>query len=541
MSVFSENLAVLERRWPELAGRLGGSTLEISGIEVAGSASGRPYLRLADGTPLEDAADPGASARASLSTVPRETRLLLIKGLGLGTLLKAATARREIERLFAWEPQIALFSLMMRITDLRRVLDDPRLDLFVGDEIDTAMRILRKSHDYGTDASAQLVVLPRHAVLRSPVMALSAEVERRFDEAFAALALVSDRNTATLGRFVDLWRENLVANIPAILDATPVARLAGAARGRAGILVGAGPSLDRNIGPLREYADRGVIACVDTAYRTLRAAGIIPDFVVAVDATEANIRDFDGLDDADGRTALVMVPVVDPAIPRFFRRRIVASYGHPIQQGMEEALGERFGSLLVSGSVATIAYDLLRHLGARPIVVVGMDLAYGVASHTRGVFERVVVDRFRTREDAARRSTRSGEIRREGWGGGEVRTTEQMARWADWFEREIERRPWPTVNATEGGIRIKGMPEERLAAVLGRLGRPRAKAPIAAPAFDAAARGRVLTCLRGLLDEKSDPAALNRLLRWESAVRTPAEVDGARQCLIEKLRRLTGV
>ena len=38
---------------------------------------------------------PGAAARRALATVPRETRLLVIKGLGLGTLLKAAAARRE--------------------------------------------------------------------------------------------------------------------------------------------------------------------------------------------------------------------------------------------------------------------------------------------------------------------------------------------------------------------------------------------------------------------------------------------------------------
>ena len=538
--VYTANLAALETRQPALARRLRQARVTVKGAMIETAATGRPYLRLATveaNVALESAEDPVAEARRTVEAMPPGRDLLMIKGCGLGYLIKAAYASRRFLRILVFEPQVPLFAMMLGITDLRRVLASENIEFFVGEDLEPALRRLKELYDYGTERNRLLFMLPPHMVARHPVMAVSPEYDRKFDEQYRALNIMSDRNRRTLDRFVDIWRNNLLDNIPAILASATVASLAGRARGAPGILVGAGPSLDRNLRCLRAARGRAVITCVDTAYRSLKAEGIVPDYVMAVDATVENLRDFDGVSVGDDPTALVMVPVVHPAIPPLFRHRLVASYGHPLQHWLSQALGLEFGSLLVSGSVSTIGYDLLRQLRCEPVILVGMDLAYAEVTHTRGV-KCGELSRFTSAEGRARESTSEARLRLPAWGGkGQVRTTEQMLRWKEWFEGEIARSKWPTVNATEGGVHIEGAVEMPLVQACERFLRRTVTVPPTVP-LGPEMKKRVKEALDRLCSGEGENAELERLLRWESGIRSVEQMERIRRELRERLEAL---
>lgn len=451
----------------------------ITGLHVARAGDGSPALAVASGSGvrfLDDAAAPSRAAeRRVADAAARGTPMLLILGIGLGYELEAAVARADFEAIVVIEPARRAMARARERGGVTAALADPRVLLLDGLGPDEVFRRLATRFDRGLEDGRQLVVLPRSTRLVHAELELDRSTRASFEQRLDALAVLSERNVTTLSRFAEPWRRHILANLPAILESGRVAELAGMARNVPAILLGAGPSLDRVLGPLRDAleaaarsdrAARPLVCVVDTALKAVAAAGIRPDIVVAVDASEENLRDFDGVDIDQERTALVYVPVVHPAIPGLFRRRYAASYGHPVQVWIEEVTGKPFGSLSISGSVSTLGYDLLRMMGARPIILAGMDLAVGETAHTRGALDGRGDGRFRTTETRAWRHARSATVARPGWGGGVARTTEQMDRWVEWFEAELVRRPWPTINATGGGARIAGTTERTMAEAL---------------------------------------------------------------------------
>ena len=64
----------------------------------------------------------------------------------------------------------------------------------------------------------------------------------------------------------------------------PINNLLGLFEGKTGVVVGAGPSLDKNIDVLKANRDKVIIAAVNSSWPALDAAGIEPDFVVVCEA-----------------------------------------------------------------------------------------------------------------------------------------------------------------------------------------------------------------------------------------------------------------
>ncbi|MCR5267511.1 MAG: DUF115 domain-containing protein, partial [Lachnospiraceae bacterium] len=163
-------------------------------------------------------------------------------------------------------------------------------------------------------------------------------------------------------------------------------------RGRDVILVGAGPSLDKNVELLRRYIggnptdaakaeteeypdeNRPLVACVGTAFRKLLNMGMKPDYVAFLDAS-IRIR---------GQIHSVETETVPALIASTATMKITKDYAGEkyliCQQGFDAAetfAREHGGRTYESGgSVITILLDTMKQLGARRIITIGMDLGY---------------------------------------------------------------------------------------------------------------------------------------------------------------------
>jgi len=521
------NLETLFHVKPDLARIISQTNFNIEGIAVAKSDSGWPFLlqtNVNPHRPLENKVDPRLEAKNAIASLNEKIRLVILKGCGLGYLLKPAQARKNIERIVCVEPTLAIFALMLSLFDMRRVILDKRVEFYLGTDAAKAVSALKSNYDFNTDKSASLVVLPPYSVIRHPTFGIDLEFERQFEEEWSILKITSERNRVTLSTFTDLWRKNIIANIPAMLDSAPVSSLFGKGRGTVGILVGAGPSLDKNVDKLIAAQESTYIVAVDSAYRTLLAYGIVPDIVIAVDATAENVKDFDGIRKIPDEVSLVMVPVVDPRIPKMFKSRFTASYGHPIQKWLEKRLKIEFGSLLISGSVSTIGFDLLRKMQVDKIILVGMDMAFGNNTHTKGFLRADTVSRFSTLERIESSREKGETLRVLGWGGGEAETNIIMSRWLEWFQREIKKSRVNVINATEGGASIFGANEMKLEDAI----RDLKKNP-----------KRNLSKIQNIDKRNCDfdvgEEDLEFMLKWESAVKSKEELDGVRHSVIRLL------
>lgn len=248
--------------------------------------------------------------------------------------------------------------------------------------------------------------------------------------------------------------------------------------GRPALLVAAGPSLRESLEMVRTLSDRCFVMVCDTALKVLLRADIVPHAVVTLDAQKHTLYHF--LGERALKDIVVFADiVVHPLILRnlspkgiVFSTTARHSIGHdgsttrmstPGTEYAEQVAGE-LGDVQSGGSVATSAFEILRTLGAGPILFVGQDLAYtGREIHSTGTHhnERWVTSLSRTKSlehinEAVMRKRQLVQV--EAIGGGSEPSDYVLQLYRHWFEDAIPRTGHRVWNLTRRGARINGVP-----------------------------------------------------------------------------------
>lgn len=280
-----------------------------------------------------------------------------------------------------------------------------------------------------------------------------------------------------------IWVEDILANLSTIVDTTPFLSLIGKYRGVPAFIVGAGPSLDKNVGLLREAAKKGIVIAVNSSAKALARHGIVPHVLACIESMDSShlLRELPFIDDVVRAFSLCAAPNIlktgkGPLLPV---HEHLPQFALPLMQltGVPGAA--------VCGSVSTAAFSIAHALGCSPIVLLGQDLAYTSGrTHASGSWWD---------ESRATVSKETGEMKLEwsealkkvghrhgaepmteipAWGGeGVVYSGISFSGIRGWFESAAAvlteaRDELRLVNATEGGGRIQGFEESRLADVL---------------------------------------------------------------------------
>ncbi len=404
---------------------------------------------------LHPSDDPVGAAEAFLDQVG-DVPVLVMVGLGLGFVLDGLERRNSATRVLAIEPLPAIARAMLARRDWRPWITSGRLTLLVGPTYSGAADAWRVLPGSGTPAP----------VFTMPLLA------REFPEAAAQARRVAgqaqvgaEKNEAARRRFAGPYLLNTLANLPVISAEGDVAALTDRFADVPAVVVGAGPSLDRNIEELRRLDGRYLLIAVDTATRALLAAGLTPHLVVAVDPSEANARHLRNLRALRGAW-FVGEPSLDPEVfaqfaGRTFTFRVSNHQPWPwlAQQGHDR------GELKAWGSVLTTAFDLAQRAGCNPIVFAGADLAYtGGALYCRNtVYEpewsHLTTDEARAHEFrdfiAAKGQTVEQDVN-----GAEVLSAPRFLQFRDWLVGQSQQSTRRILNGTGAGILMGGRIEQ---------------------------------------------------------------------------------
>jgi len=160
-----------------------------------------------------------------------------------------------------------------------------------------------------------------------------------------------------------------------VLESPGVETLKNRFKNTPALFVNAGPSLDCALPIIKEYADKGIIFCCDTALPALIDNDITPDFVITVDPQERSAEHFENYYDC--AATLIFTPTSASEIVRRYtgRKFVVLQKGHSITGSFEKLLGHK-GFTHAGGSVSCIGLDLLMNMGCNPLVFVGMDYSF---------------------------------------------------------------------------------------------------------------------------------------------------------------------
>lgn len=404
-------------------------------------------------------ADPIAEASAWLDRATADRTIpdtVCVIGAGLGYVVDAVFERSQ-GRVLVLETEPALLPWFLARRDWRPFIESGRLAVLVGPGFEGSQIAWRLFGD--GEASPLLLAHPILGKSRPDVTRLAAQVIGRARQGARG-------NEEARRKFAAPYLVNTLLNAPTIARAASVDVLEHRYRGMPIVVAAAGPSLNRNIEELRPYRDRVVLLSVDTALKPLLAADMAPDFVVALDPSDANARHLTGASVPDS-TSLVAEPSVAASSfaafgDRVFTFRVAEHAPWPWLRKM----GIDCGMLRAWGSVVTSTLDLALRMGGDPVVFIGTDLAYTDGQpYARGTtYEedwRVTAGADRPIEWVWEQIVRFRGISSEGLDGKNVVSAKGLVVFRDWLVEDSKRPGRPRlVNATGAGILFGGMFEQ---------------------------------------------------------------------------------
>ena len=188
---------------------------------------------------------------------------------------------------------------------------------------------------------------------------------------------IQEVKSATSLRFNDLWQQNFQANRNAIQKNPGVVALARKFKEVPAIIVGAGPSLDKNINLLGRAQSHSMILASDASLKPLLLQGVLPSMVISLDPQEEVAKFFQGVSHR-GMT-LIAPSIIHPRVLDLWEGNVIFFHKHaPDIPALVKIANQipAIGRLTPGGSVLSIGYDLAFQSGANPIIFTGQDLSY---------------------------------------------------------------------------------------------------------------------------------------------------------------------
>ena len=446
---YEQNMEFLEKRDSRLAERVRTADKEGS-FKIIRSKTGYPNVIIEKGFDAEalyDNEDPIAYCRQYLECLDiKYAPVVIFMGLGLGYHLdlffKEYSKRLKTEEIVVFEENIKLFKLALELGDFRKIISHPNIHFFVGEDPEAAFPKLR---------TKIFISEKNRIVLRSvkiiPVPSSILQGNEYYPQALKTVKDAARQVIITAGNdsfdcLVGL--ENMFANLRHIVSNPGVNTLYGKFRGKPGVLVAAGPSLNKNMHLLKGLRDRALIISCDASFIPLMRHGIRPHLVTSLERTPGVDLFYSGVKDFEG-VCFVACPILMPEVFSAFKGEKIIGYR---QYSHFDWLENEKGSLIVGSSVANMAFKILEALGCDPIILIGQDLAYGEEGDTH-VEGNIFGERS---EGILQKPT----IMLEGSDGRPVRSERQWEIMKNTYEEDVEAYQGKCINATEGGARIRG-------------------------------------------------------------------------------------
>lgn len=398
--------------------------------------------------------NPSREAEQQIERLYKNESHVIILGFGMGytseLILNKLPDLKMGPQLFIVEPDPFVFITALKYRDLSKILSDSRVQISLGSDADEIGEVWNATLDWSVLNGMAII---EHQPSKS-------RFSQFFDKLLEKMKYLANRSR---GNFITLmnvgweFHRNNFMNLHKAFGLPGSERLFEKFTDVPTIIVAAGPSLDKNMEYLKRIKGRFPIIAVDTAYRHLLANGIKPDFVCAADSSYENSLDFVGVED-ETEVILVAELMTHPDIFKVFKgRKIITTFGGGLYPQISK-FREPMGSLICWGSVATMAFDLARKMGADPIIFIGFDLSFCDGRlHTRGSYSEDILYEnlhpFTSMEnETSEYICERGRFQFMGDDGKLIYTDTNMKAYKDWFEDQFQHTEAKIINATEGGI-----------------------------------------------------------------------------------------
>ena len=300
-------------------------------------------------------------------------------GLGNGIFVRALMERMGAEdTIIIYEPCYEIFQYVLQNYDITDILKDQRVVLTVEGINDSAFHIVLNNTVNINNIKTQIqCCYPNYdKIFQESCLRFYKEIKDSY--------ISAQVNVSTMIFFGGKHIENTMNNLSFIKDSStlPIIKK-NIPEGIPAVVVAAGPSVRDNIELLKKLKGRAVIFAVDRILDYLLDAGVIPDFVVSVDAVK-DIKFFSYRDN-------ITIPLIcyyesNHDILVHHKGKKILCTSNMFTEEIYRRTNKESASLLTSGSVALVAYGACVELGFQRIILVGQDLAYNEGRSHAGEF-----------------------------------------------------------------------------------------------------------------------------------------------------------
>ncbi|MBZ0256742.1 DUF115 domain-containing protein, partial [bacterium] len=410
--------------------------------------------------------DPANEARrwaAANAPATNGVCVLLGWGLGLHILEWLKLYGKQSRAVIVFEPETDWFIQSMAYTDMQELEAVENVEFVLGDDPQGLYQALLRRMEPILSSDIHLIPLPFAPAYPSSVIHTLREEVRRIMAAKEQIL----KHMANHGAFC---QQHIIQNLPFALRAWLPREVAGIAQGQPGIVVAAGPSLDKNISQLVEANGHAWIFACDTSVKPLLQHGVQPSVIVSKDPSDLNLKHFEGVANLDA-TPLALDPQVDPQVAALAQQRgiYMPNRNHSIHaylKGLELYEQDR---LPFSTNVAVAAFNMAVLFGCDPILFVGLDLCFSVDAGRSHASNTALQSNVRIDPQTHKMEySRGGAVDNvdvimvEGVDGDEYPTISTFYEALRLLEQLIAQSGRICIDASEGGARIGGTEVMRL-------------------------------------------------------------------------------
>lgn len=303
--------------------------------------------------------------------------LFIVFGIGLlyhiEKIMELASPRSRIAII---EPSLSIYNNAMKNKDMKKIFKDPRIILIIGIHpsliplvLDNADR--PKSLLLNIGHNIQILETNYYKKFYSDTSEILKEIRKITEVKWRMLGNCHvDHNIGVVQSMV---------NIDYVIESTGIKEVKDLYKDKAVIIVGAGPSLDKNIQELKKAKGKMLIFAVDAVMEKLIKNGINPDMVITLERLGVYENLFQDRDYNVPKDIVLGAPTLsEMKIFEVFKdnpRLIFFPEGVGTQEYYDDQIGK--GVLGTGTSAVYVAVNMATYMGCNKIAFAGLDLAYG--------------------------------------------------------------------------------------------------------------------------------------------------------------------
>lgn len=389
--------------------------------------------------------------RDALGELQQNTPIIMM-GTGNPSYLKELAEQTENKiTIIVYEPSLQIFLKFLEMADLERWMEKHLIIFWVNGLEEMGLQklqpVIKKTLIYEMLVYVKYFILPNYEILFEKE---AVDFMRICRDAAAEEAVQYNTNII----FSKVMVKNLLSNARYLCKGYKTTQLINLVpKDVPGILVAAGPSLNKNIKDLKEAQGKSFIIAVDTAVKPLLREGIVPHMIAMIDGMKPlSLFEAEGVKEIPLLTSLSAASEV---LDYHTGMKIFYNQGYQFADRIFQKSGQMVGGVATGGSVATSVFSFMYMIGITTIILVGQDLAFtNNRSHADGTFQEVMEE-----------CDTSNYIMVEGNCEDKVPAPYSFQIFIKWYEQYIEGctehkknrgEQFRVINATEGGAKIKG-------------------------------------------------------------------------------------